>query len=57
LEPLTSEQCEALIALAAHRPPADRVTQAVSEVRALSESLEPLDLDGVEPMAGPPRAD
>jgi hypothetical protein len=57
LEPLTPEQCESLAALAGHRPPADRLTPALAEVRALAESLETLDLEGVEPMAGPPRAD
>jgi hypothetical protein len=55
LEPLTPEQTEALAALAGHRPPADRLTRALDEVRGLIESLEPLDLEGTEPMAGPPR--
>jgi hypothetical protein len=54
LEPPTPEQNEALVSLAGHRPPPDRLTGALEEVRALATSLDPLDLEGVEPMAGPP---
>ncbi len=42
------------MSLAGHRPPPDRLTGALEEVRALATSLDPLDLEGVEPMAGPP---
>jgi hypothetical protein len=55
LELPTPEQTEALAALSGHSPPPERLTAATEEVRALATSLDALDTEDVEPMAGPPR--
>jgi hypothetical protein len=54
LELPTPEQTEALAALSGHRPPPERLTAALEEVRSLATSLDSLRLEDREPMAGPP---
>jgi hypothetical protein len=55
LELPTPEHTEALTALSGHRPPPERLAAALAEVGALATSLDALELEDVEPMAGPPR--